>query len=157
MKNDKDLTKSRKTKVTNTSPPLLHLIVVNTKAMIVALLAAFFIIFVGTLISFSTNDPIKYVEIIAYVAFFLSFFICGFTSSKLERGNPVISGLCSFAVYIFIILIISLIIKATYTSSSAENRVIVSILTIPCSLFGAFLGNIRIAKRKTPVNMKRKR
>lgn len=158
MKNDKNIIKSRKFKAANTSPHFLQLISVNVKAMIVSLIAAFFIIFVGVLISFSTKDPIKYSNAIAYTAIYLSFFLCGFISSKLYKQKTILGGLCSFAIYITVLFILSLIIRLIHSAAyTTDNKAIISLLAFPCSLIGAFFGNIRIAKRKSSYSLKRKK
>ena len=155
MKKDRDRAKSRKSKTTEISSPFIRLLLSGTKAAGVAFLAAFAIIFVGGFIGYSLKDPAKSAAPVGLCAFFISFFICGFVASKLERGNPVVSGLFSSALYLIPILLISLILKAS--AGVSGSRAILSLLSLPCSVIGAFFGNIRVAKRKTASQMRRRR
>ena len=84
--------------------------------------------------------------------------VCGYISSKLHRQKAIIGGLYSFATYILVIFIISLIIKFSVTTiCSTENRIIISLLAFLCSILGSFFGNVRIAKRKSTSSFRGKR
>ena len=155
MKKSGRISKSRKAKTTENASPFIKLLLCGSKAAGVGFLAALVIIFLGGLAVFSLKDPARCAELIGLSAFFISFFVCGFVSSKLERGSPAITGLLSAVIYLIPILAVSLILKAFSGGSGA--RALLSLLSLPCSVIGAFFGNIRIAKRKTAAQLRRRR
>ena len=155
MEKDRKFTKSRKAKTTENTSPFIKLLLCGSKAAGVAFLAALAIIFIGGWIGLLFKDPAQSAAPIGYSAFFVSFFICGFVSSRLERGSPIVTGSMSAVIYLIPILIVSLILKAYSGGSGA--KALLSLLSIPCSVIGAFFGNIRVAKRKTAAQLRRRR
>ena len=147
--------KSRRAKTIESTSPFVRLLLCGSKAAAIAFLAALAFVFIGGAVGMSLRDPASIAEPIGLAAFFVSFVVCGFVSSKLERGNPIVTGLFSAAVYLVPILIISLIIKAS--AGGNGTRSVLSLLALPCAILGAFLGNVRIAKRKTAAQMRRRR
>lgn len=155
MIKDRDYGRSRKAKPTENSSPFTKLLLCGLKAASVAFLAALAIIFIGCFIGSSMKDPAIFAEPIGLAAFFSSFFVCGFVSSRIERGSPIVTGLLSAAIYLIPILSVSLILKAT--TGGEGNKAVLSLISLPCSVIGAFFGNVRIAKRKTAAQMRRRR
>ena len=155
MEKGRKITKSRKAKSTENTSPFAKLLICGLKAAGVAFLAALAIIFIGGWAGSSLRDPARCAAPIGYSAFFVSFFICGFVSSRLEHGTPLASGLISAVIYLIPILIISLILKAISGGSGA--RALLSLLSLPCSVVGAFFGNVRIARRKTAAQLRHRR
>ena len=155
MKKDRIHTKSRKARATENTSPIIRLLICGSKAAAIALLAALAFIFAGCAVGMSLSDPARAAKPIGLTAFFVSFLICGFASSRLERGNPLTTGLFSAAVYLVPLLAVSLIVKASTGGSGA--RAALSLLAIPCSVLGALFGNVRVAKRRTAAQMRRKR
>lgn len=155
MKKGRKITKSRKAKTTENTSPFIKLLLCGLKAAGVAFLAALAIIFIGGWIGASLRDPAQSAAPIGFSAFFISFFICGFVSSRLERGTPIVTGLLSAVIYLVPILIVSLILKAH--SGGSGVRALISLLSLPCAVIGAFFGNVRVAKRKTGAQLRRKR
>ena len=146
MKKSRIFTKSRKPRVTENASPFIRLLVCCGKAVGIALLAAIVLLTSGGLIGYSLRDPIKSITPVSLISLFTSFFICGFASSKFERGNPIVTGLLSASIYLAFIFIVSLAL-----GSSAERSVTPAssiIFALPCSVVGAFFGNIRIPKRR---------
>ena len=156
MKKDRRFTKSRKARITESTSPFVRLIVCSGKAISVALTAALISILSGCAIGYSMKNPSICVGPTAITALYISFFVCGFISARSERGNPIITGLFSGAMYLVLILIISLMLSPTDRYKIGGN-LLISMITLPCSLFGAFLGNIRVSGRRTSVRTKRRR
>ena len=155
MKKDRAHAKSRKAKTTENTSPFIRLILCGAKAAAVAFLAAFAVIFIGGFIGYSLKDPAESADAVGLTALFTSFFVCGFVSSRLERGNPIATGLFSAALYLIPILVISLILKAS--SGTSGSRAFLSLIALPISVVGAFFGNVRVTKRRTAAQMRRKR
>ena len=157
MKKDRDHTKSRKAKAKENLPPFVRLLFSGAKAVAVAFLAAFAFILIGCLPGYSFKDPAATAAPIAMTAFFLSFFVCGFTSSRIERGNPIVAGGISAIFYLIPIMIVSLLIKPDTSGGSALSPALASVIAILCSIVGAFFGNMRISGRRTTTRARRKK
>ena len=155
MKNRVGSTKSRRARATENASPFINLLICGSKAAGVAFLAALVVILAGAFIGISLKDPAKCAEPIGLSAFFISFFVCGFISSKLNRGTPIVTGLISATIYLVPLLIVSLMLKLS--SGGSGTRALLSLLSLPCSVIGAFFGNVRIARRKTAAQLRRRR
>jgi len=157
MNRDRNHSKSRRTKAIENRSPLARLFMSSARSAGIAFLAALAFIFIGCFIGYSLRDPAKCVHLVSLVALYASFFICGFISSRFERGNPLLTGAFSAVVYLIPILLMSLILKSPQNSASATgDRTLTAVMTIPCSVIGAFIGNVRIASRKPRSRIKKR-
>lgn len=154
MKKSSIFTKGRKARATENVSPLIRMLKCCGMSAGIALLAAFASLTVGGLIGYSLRDPIKSIAPVSMFSLFASFFFCGFVSSKLERGKPIITGLLSAAAYLSFIIVVSLALKPSQGSIGASIPLIA--LTLPCSAIGAFIGNIRIPKRRSIYHTRKK-
>ena len=160
MKNkDRTINQSRKTKIAENTSPFMRLLKSAFKALAISVSAALIFIFLGCVIAYSTSDPTKFTFAISISSLLLSFFICGFATSKLCRGRPLLAGSMSGGIYLFVLLIVSFLIKnETNGTIHPGTRTVVWLITLPIAIFGGFLGNIRIAKKKSSATyLKRRR
>ena len=157
MKKDRDHTKSRRTKAIENRSPLARLTLCALKSTGIAFLAALAFIFIGGWIGYSLRDPAGSASAVSLTAIYLSFFACGFASSRIERGSPLATGAFSACVYLAAILVISLAVRASASvSRTVGERVLIAALTFPCAVVGSFVGNMRIASRRSRVYGRRR-
>ena len=158
MKKDRDHARSRKAKAIENASPFTQLFMSAIRSAAVAFLAALTLILLGSLAGYSLDDPASCVPFVALTALYLSFFVCGFVSSRTKRGKPLLMGLFSAGLYLIPILIVSLLIKpASLTPSFPGNRAVIALLTLPCSLLGAFFGNVRVPSKRRSIYRQKRR
>ena len=146
MKKSRNHAKSRKIKATESTSPFIRLLLCGLKATAIALLAALAIVFAGGFIGISLKDPAKCAEPIGLAAFFVSFLVCGFSSSRIDRGAPIANGLFSGSLYLLAILAIGFTVGSP--SQSLGSKSILAVSSLPCSIFGAYLGNVRVTSKR---------
>ncbi|MBQ8005578.1 MAG: TIGR04086 family membrane protein [Clostridia bacterium] len=160
MKNkDSIKNQSRKARIAENTSPFMRLLKSAFKALAISVSAALIFIFLGCVIAYSTNDPTKFTFAISISSLLLSFFICGFATSKLCRGKPLLAGSMAGGIYLCVLLASSFLIKSVSNGAISPGiRTVIWLITIPIAVVGGFFGNIRIAKKKSAATyLKRRR
>ena len=145
--NGRNVSKGRRTKNIEPISPALQIINVGARSVLFSMSAAFLFMLIATAMAFNTADPCVLIMPISLSAIYLTGIFCGFLSSKLHRGAPLVSGAVSGLMLILAVLIISLFLKSETLTFASGTKAILFLAIIPAVFIGAFLGNIKIVKK----------
>lgn len=102
---------------------------------------------------YKTADPAHYVVPSAFSALYISAFIGGIATTRLNGGSALLCGLLCGAVFMILGLLLSLFIPSTISADyGIVGGLSLRLFIIVCSVFGAFIGTTK----KKSKNNKRK-
>ena len=149
--NGRNVSKGRRTKNIEPLSPTLQILKLGACSVLFSISAAFLLMFIATAIAFNSADPCALAAPISLSSLYLAGIFCGFLSSKMHRGSPLLIGSISALMFILTVLVISLFIKPGDTSFTSGTKAILFLSIIPSIFIGSFLGNVKIVKkRKSP-------
>ena len=122
----------------------------SLKGSLLGLLLSVILLFAISVILLQTQDPCAYGSALSYSMLILCAFVSGLAATKINRGDSMLCGMISGAIFFVFIFIVSLFLGP---SESIGTGVSIALRTaaIPASIAGACLGE----KRKKPRRNKR--
>lgn len=114
----------------------------------IAFASAFVLAFIFAIIIFGTKDPTRAILPLSVIIICASSIEAGLISFKLYKSAPISAGLLSGAMMTVFILVVALFLKSDASVLSPAARILLHVLPIPLSSFGAFLGSIRLPQKR---------
>ena len=110
------------------------------------------LLMISTAIAISLPEPLSLIDPIGYVSLFISAFLGGFASSKLNKRSPYItSALCGF-LFVMLSMLISVAIPHSLSSGmdiwSRIGLHVLSLATFPVGSFAGIKGSKPQARKK---------
>lgn len=136
----------------------IKLIKGSLKSIAYTIIIVLILLFVFNFISYSNTDPDKLLIPLAYTALIISTFVCGFLSARFCNDKRIMCSAISGAVYIFLIFILSIIIKGGAESSTPGwLTFIMYVAAMGNVVLGSLAGKPRkVSSVKTRKNIKNK-
>jgi len=149
--------KGRKTRGSEEGSPMITLVTICLRSLLISISAALLIIFITSFVIIKTDDPCSAIIPASLIALYFSATLNGFIANKNENHSALLRSVSSSVTFILFILMFSIIIPFSNSITFSPGlRAMLFILTIPANMIGAFLGGIKIIKkRKSPYSRRR--
>ncbi len=107
---------------------------------------------------YQTADPGKYVTPVALSALYISAFIGGFTSSRLNKGSALLCGVSVGAMLTVLTFLLSLAVNGRLSADyGLAGSLALRAAIIVCSVIGAYVGAMKKEQNKKRNNKYKKR
>ena len=149
--------KGRRTKKAEPTSPTLNLVMVCIRSVAFSVLVSLLLLFISSLILTNISDPCVAIKPISLSILYFASLLCGFIAKKSSKLSFLLSGGASSLSFILFILIASLIIPSSHALTFSDGtKAMLFLITIPTSIAGALLGEIKLVKKRHSPYHKRK-